>query len=227
MSSKGSRSRDTGEARAVGRRGLPINLLASVMTVVSAVLLKWDIGDMLWGLWACSLWVGYVYVIVGIFSSVYRENHEPPRGSIGDGLKMLVFFTIHFGMFHFVYSVFLNKFFPLIIVKSGVPNIFLTAAVTLRSYWPLILATFVSRFSDLPFSGIRLEQKAVVSSKPYKNVIRMHLFILVFLGLDATGVPHPAIYPVILLYFIPWGSLWREFKRKSAKEDVRDLAAGD
>ena len=35
----------------------------------------------------------------------------PSTGAIGQ-MGLLAFFTVHFGMFHFVHSVFLNLFFP-------------------------------------------------------------------------------------------------------------------
>ncbi|MFM1850517.1 MAG: hypothetical protein RIS54_201 [Verrucomicrobiota bacterium] len=43
-------------------------------------------------------------------------------GVIGAGvLSTLVFFTFHFGMFHFVHSVFLNHFFPIVKWNDGFP----------------------------------------------------------------------------------------------------------
>ena len=38
------------------------------------------------------------------------------RAGIVGGLFLLAFFTVHFGLFHFVHSMFVNQFFP---IESG------------------------------------------------------------------------------------------------------------
>lgn len=202
---------------AIHKRELAIDLLAFLVTLTSAILLKWQTKDIVWGLWACSLWLGFVYILIGIFQSVYPPGGKEPRGSPGAGLSILVFFTFHFGMFHYVHSVFLNKIFPLIEVDGGIPSLFRTAAVTMRAYWLLILATIVSRYPEFPFDGIPLNRKAAVSSRPYKNVIRMHILIFVFAGLKALGMSGLAIYPVLLFYFVPWNRLLRQFRDRTAE----------
>ena len=203
-------------AERVSKRDLLIDLLAFAVTLVSAILLKWKTKDIVWGLWACSLCVGYAYIVVGITASVYHAKDMPRVIVAGGGLFLLGFFTFHFGMFHYVHSVFLNMFFPLAEGGKSFPNIFATLSAALGSYWLLVLATFVSRYSDFPFSGLEFGKKKDLFKKPYANVIRMHLLIFIFAGLHAAGLADLGIYPVLLFYFVPWGKLRREFRSRSA-----------
>jgi len=208
---------DSDSTRAVGRNDLIIDLLAFVATVLCAILLQWRTKDIVWGLWACSLCVGYAYIVVGISASVYHAKDMPRLILAGGGLLLLGFFTFHFGMFHFVHSVFLNMFFPLVEGERTFPNIFAALSVALRSYWPLVLATFASRHSDFPFSGVEFGKKKDLFKKPYANVIRMHLLIFIFAGLHGAGMADLGIYPVLLFYFVPWAKLRRLYRNRSAK----------
>lgn len=209
--------------RTAGRRDLLIDLLAFVAMLICVILLDWKTKDMVWGLWACSLCVGYTYIVVGISASVYHAKGMSRLVVAGGGLLLLGFFTFHFGMFHFVHSVFLNMFFPLVEGEKSFPNIFATLGVALRSYWPLVLATFASRYSDFPFMGVDFGKKKDIFKKPYANVIRMHLLIFIFAGLHAAGMADLGIYPVLLFYFVPWAKLRRLYRSRSAKK----TSAGD
>lgn len=54
----------------------------------------WRTGDLVWSLWLSSL-------VIGIASLV-----------LGAKVSAVPFFTVHFGLFHFVHSVFLLALFP-------------------------------------------------------------------------------------------------------------------
>ena len=88
----------------------------------------WQTGDLIWSLWLSSLVVGYALIVWsltaplrdlrrGLAAETVQRTGLAPKlatfGVIGAGtLFGLVFFTVHFGGFHFVHSVFLNVFFP-------------------------------------------------------------------------------------------------------------------
>jgi hypothetical protein len=138
----------------------------------------------------------------------------------------LGFFTVHFGGFHFVHGLFLNSFFPLV---EGTPfgesiggtfafamGIVGTAA---RSFWPFILISAWSRLGDM--------KKALEPGReqnmflPYASVVKMHVLIFVFAGLSAAGMQSWALYPVLLLYFFPAGSMLRAIFGKKAETGIR------
>jgi hypothetical protein len=134
---------------------------------------------------------------------------------------MLAFFTVHFGMFHFGYSVFLNLFFPLLDQEamSGSirpANLFAILGAALRLSWPLVLMTVISRLRSFPFSGVDLSSKDAFMT-PYASVVKMHILIFVFAGLHAAGLSRLAIYPVLAFYFFPWGAFRHAMKQRARR----------
>lgn len=147
---------------------------------------------------------------------VYHDHpdHLWPGGALGGeagdrrvaalplvgGLFTLAFFTVHFGMFHFVHSAFLNGFFPVLDREPrGFPNGAVYWAV-LKSYWPFVLGAAVSERQNL-----RQAMEKTNPMGPYKNVIRMHLLIFFFAGAAALKLDSFIIYAVVLcVYFFPF-----------------------
>jgi len=132
----------------------------------------------------------------------------------------LGFFTVHFGGFHFVHGLFLNGFFPLV---EGTPfgesiggtfafgmGILQEAA---RRFWPFVLISAWSRLGDMKkaLEPGRREQGADGPNMllPYASVVKMHILIFVFAGLSSAGLETWALYPVLLFYFFPAGTMLR------------------
>jgi len=224
--------------------GAWVDLLTFAGGLATAWFAKWDSADLVWSLWLSSLVVGYA-LIVWTLSSTLREFganvvDDPYRGTawmrgglvIGVGFLFgLVFFTVHFGGFHFVHSAFLAKFFPLTPSPpnaNGFPN-FADYAEVFRRYWiflPLAFlaerGAFVSRSTaiidvSVTREAIARRKRAATSTgmiAPYKNVMRMHLLIFFFAAAHFAGLENFAIYAVVYAaYFFPW----RIFRRKTTE----------
>ena len=93
------------------------DLLALIYSLILAWFLHWSVKDLVWGLWLSSLLVGFTTIVLVVLGPVAKEVRRetgigPQIASVAGGLFALAFFTVHFGMFHFVHSVFLNLFFP-------------------------------------------------------------------------------------------------------------------
>jgi hypothetical protein len=132
----------------------------------------------------------------------------------------IVFYTVHFGAFHLVHSLFVNYFFP---VQEGSARGFptmTTYADVLRRYWvfvPLALLAERAAFRPKPAApaDAAVTPEAIARRKraawdaplfaPYKNVIRLHLLIFFFAAAYflhlATFVVYAVVYAV---YFFPW-----------------------
>lgn len=199
-------------ARADGQESSPViwDLLALLFVLGLAWFNQWEARDLIWSLWLSSLVVGYATIVISIYGSVSgRAAPDGPMRAAGylpvwmrlaGGLFMLAFFTVHFGAFHFVHSVFLNMFFPVGATVSGRPE---PAAATywlvLTSYWPFVLATAVAERGQLWRASRKMDM-----AQPYKNVIRMHLLLFFFAGAAALKFDSFLIYTVVLLvYFFP------------------------
>ncbi|MCK4512311.1 hypothetical protein KAW64_11260, partial [bacterium] len=79
-------------------------------------------------------------------------------------------------------------------------------------FWPLIVASFLSRLSDI-FPGSPAPSGKDSFAAPYANVIRMHLLIFVFAGLHMADLSRLAILPVLAAYFFPWKAVFRRSRQ--------------
>jgi len=188
---------------AVGSRDLALDLFAFAGTVACATIFRWEARDVIWGLWISSLTVGYATIVSNVVRGVRGVLGGYRALAILGGLGALAFFTFHFGMFHFVHAVFLNGFFPLVKSGEGALNLPSIVATSIASFWPLIVASFLSRLSDI-FPGSPAPSGKDSFAAPYANVIRMHLLIFVFAGLHMADLSRLAIIPVLAAYFFPW-----------------------
>lgn len=203
----------------------------------------WQTTDLVWSLWLSSLCVGYAVLVVTIFRPVVEIVTASAKGLatgatgtagavlvdtlvLGGGLFTLAFFTVHFGGFHFVHSMFLNSFFPV----TGQPlrgfHPWPVYAEVFRRYWPFVAvaviaerAAFRAPAKSPPDTAVTAEaiarRKAQAANSglmaPYKNVIRMHLLIFFFAFAHFARLEGFAVYAIVyLVYFFPWRLLRRE-----------------
>lgn len=216
----------------------------------------WSTTDLVWSLWLSSLVVGYatiVWTIVRPALAIGRGLSDPavwtdpsaPRmphvagaavvGVVG-GLMLLAFFTVHFGMFHYVHSQFLLSFFP--IEGSGAgsatagPSTYLEVA---RRYWaflPMAIVAeragfakvapaagrVVSAMGDARARATAMRARASGFVAPYANVVRLHLLIFFFAAVHLAGLESFAVYSVVYaVYFFPWRLLRRGDASMSAE----------
>ena len=124
------------------------------------------------------------------------------------GIFMIAFFTIHFGGFHFVHSIFLNGFFPLLDDQPFGKTPAQTAVlfsdfiqISLKTYWPFIIASAASSF-DVVINALQGKRHDFML-EPYKNVVKMHLMIFIIAFAGAAGLHHYVLYAALFLYFFP------------------------
>ncbi|PKO13104.1 MAG: hypothetical protein CVU39_20900 [Chloroflexi bacterium HGW-Chloroflexi-10] len=211
-------------------------LLSFLLTLILADAQQWNATDLVWSLWISSLVLGFLYLFSSIAgnmlsSAVSKSDAVSDRvmsamgageglrraGIVVGGLFMLVFFSIHFGMFHFVHSVFLNMFFPLVEEQnSAFPNVFQFIQICLVRYWPIVLFSGVTQLSN--FLNVINAPNRNDLSMPYKNVIKMHISIFVFAGLSGAGMSNFALPYLLILYFFPFGALFQLLKKPKQEQ---------
>jgi hypothetical protein len=209
---------------------------------------KWTSGDLVWSLWLASLVVGYATILWTIFRPViaivrgaWRDRalrvQLSPQATVlpavagvlvllVGGLFVLTFFTVHFGMFHFVHSQFLAGFFPIDTgrsVERGMVGLSTYAEVARRYWWFLPSAFLAERSAFLRESPAAVEAGVVTFAPtlgrkaadknafgsgmmaPYRNVVRMHLLIFFFAFAYFARLDSFAVYAVVYaVYFFPW-----------------------
>jgi hypothetical protein len=193
---------------------------------------RWATTDLVWSLWLSSLVVGYATIVWSLAAPVIGLVRE---GSTGDavgravgGLFLLAFFTVHFGMFHLVHSLFLNALFPVGPKAPGLASLALYAEVVQRYWWFVPLAALSERESFRlpalppapPKGAVTAEAIAARKARgaamgggammsPYKNVVRLHLLIFFFVGAHFAKLDSFLVYAVVYaVYFFPWRLLF-------------------
>ena len=200
-----------------------LGLFSFLATLMLALAQQWQTTDLVWSLWISSLVLGYGYLLTGIISRALRgvngmegswgkamhtlgssEEISWPLVVLG-ALFMIAFFSVHFLMFHFVHSVFLNLFFPLYGGETDFPQFLLTIRICIVRYWPVVLFSAATQLTN--FFQVAESSDANFLSMPYRNVVKMHISIFVFAGLSFVHISSLALYYVLILYFFPFGSL--------------------
>ena len=147
------------------------------------------------------------------------------------GLFLLAFFTVHFGGFHFVHSVFLRLFFPLEPRAPMVtPDWSFYLEVFRRYAWFLPAAALAERAAfrlepaEEPPDDLAVTPEAIAARKarnarrggmtclmaPYRNVVRLHLLIFFFAAAHFARIENFLVYAVVYaVYFFPWRVLRR------------------
>ena len=206
-----------------GWRTIWLDILAFALWLSLAWQLQWRTTDLVWSLWLSSLLVGYAMIFWSIFGPVLRiMTAGMGRGApvvqevalsavvLTGGLFMLMFFTVHFGGFHYVHSMFLNSFFP---VTPGLEFPSKAAYFAIfRKYWLfVILAALSERHAFRSWSGSPAtpgtpkSAESMGMTEPYKNVIRMHLLIFFFFFAKIVHLENAWVYIVVYaVYFFPW-----------------------
>ena len=211
---------------------LIISLLSFFVIFLLARVENWTAGNMVWSLWITSLTIGYGYLVTGLISEAITKKINLDHG-MGDrlfpgpdnsGIKnslfiigisvQLIFFTVHFGVFHFIYGIFLNEFFP-ILGRSfeRISDFLFFITNSLRNYWPVVL---FSLFASLrKFQRISTQKEANYQKKAYTNVIKIHLSIFLFAGFSFSGLEKWVLPLILFLYFFPFSALIEFIKRKN------------
>jgi len=211
------------------------SLISFFIILILATLQEWRINELVWSLWISSLSLGYTFLISSIVAKAihqgisltddeFPENKtktiQPLFGwiiAIVGGIFTIVFFTVHFGMFHFVHGIFLNLFFPLLEVSQGdIPNFLVLIKTCLTSFWPVILFSMLMQIKN--FQQIILSPGKDLIALPYKNVVKMHISILLFAFLSMAKINDIFLPYLLILYFFPFQAVLNYLKARKTNQ---------
>jgi len=187
--------------------------------IVLAYMLGWKAHDLVWSLWLSSLLVGYSIIVVQLIRRArFRYQRQPMMlRVIQETLFTLIFFSLHFGLFHFVQGLILNQFFPLV-ERDDFP--LAAMPVLLTAYWPFLIAAFIlSRPALVMPTGQVIQRKSFNPSISYRNVIRMH-FLIIALAITKTFALSPLLL-YVLVYAVFFFPLERLFKKRRRRRSPR------
>ena len=189
---------------------------------------NWAAADIAWSMWLASLVVGYGYIVFVIFiaNPVARQLSKPiaPEkglltvriGALLIGLASLGFFTVHFGMFHYVHAMLLDGFLPMSDPDTEEMlsvNIAALTSEAVRRYWPFVLAAGISQ-AGIFVAAWRDEVKDKMLA-PYKAVMKNHLVIMALGFLTIVTPQLNALVFLLMIYFFPWADAWAFARREN------------
>ncbi len=189
-------------------RALLISLLYFAYALWLAWYQGWQARDIVWSMWVASLVGGYLYILLSIVISCFSSLGRQAGLGIGRALFLLLFFTVHFGGFHWIHGQITQDFFPLAEHELGFAGMLETVAT---QYWPFVLVALLNLWPQFN----NLWQRAGTApefSQPYKAVIRNHLMIFLVAFLDQFTASPMLLYPLLILYFFPFAE-WLAWRR--------------
>ncbi|MBU0649417.1 hypothetical protein KJ969_04985 [Patescibacteria group bacterium] len=165
-------------------------ILANLATIVLAVAQGWNFSTLIWSYWLQSLIIGLFqfFKILDLkqFSAKgFKINNRPAKPTPGTKYFTAVFFVIHFGGFHFVYSVFLASSAR----QAEWGSILLVSAVFLANH---LFSYFRNREEDRQ----KIKNIGTMLFFPYARIIPMHLTIL--FGFFLIGGPISLVFFLLL-----------------------------
>ncbi len=191
--------------------------------------------DLFWSLWITSLVSGYYFLLAGILPKINRTELESRKAELGEpvfGSKclsnsifffqaievviQLIFFTIHFGLFHFLLSLFLNEFFPLINHPSHlISNFFYFIQISMSNYWLVVLISLIG--SLYWFQKIFLQEDQTHYTRAYSNVIKIIFGFILFSIIGWIDSSRIGLAVLFVFYYFPVSIIWEFSKRLRLK----------
>ncbi len=183
-------------------------LQAFALTVVIALVMRWEAGDLMWGIWAASTAVGYVYGVL-----IIVKNPEEVDAGDGTDVKRLFiilgFFTTVFGIFYYGLGMFLGMLFPVTSLEGL--GLFFAPIKAFGWYWVVVATTFYSRW-PLLMSATQPSDRKDRLFDLFINAGQMMALIFLLMFMISAGLMRLAVYPVLILYFLPPQILHEKFK---------------
>jgi len=177
----------------------------------------WQAADVAWSMWITSLITGLLYIYVTAFTGKLTLKHKKTKSSakLTASIFMAVFFTFHFGFFHFVHSEFMRGFFPLDALAEG--SSFITLIITTISlYYGFILVGILRMMPQL-LGGEGGNAVEINIATPYAFVIRNHIMIILLGGLTHFVDSQYIVYLVIAFYFFPFDTIFKKNDRSETQ----------
>lgn len=151
-------------------------IFSNLVALVVAVLDQWSLIDLLWVYWSQSVVIG-IFAVVKMMDAqgfTLQEGKKASQVIFSTMIKsgFALFFCIHYGMFHFVYFIFLLVFSS----EAGVQS----------PLWILIGASLFfanhlfSFYTNRKHDRATLKDVGRIFARPYARILPMHLTIIFF-----------------------------------------------
>ena len=175
---------------------------ANLLTVFFALQQNWSILDILFIYWSQSVIIGFfnffkILSLKNYSVKGFKMNGRTPPANRATKIQVALFFSFHYGFFHFGYLIFLLSFLggdPRSALGDSIPYILLA-----------ILTFFINHLISFWTSRSELEDGRNIGTlmfRPYARIIPMHLIIIIFGAVLSSGNISATKYFFILLVFL-------------------------
>jgi hypothetical protein len=170
-------------------------LLSNLLTLIVAILFHWSILTLLWGYWLQSISIGLFTVI----KLLMFGNHNKHQKTFLTTVRDSIFFSVHYGIFHVVYLIFLYFF-----STKGISDFHFQQPDYIGIAFIGVLFFMNHLYSFL--KNYVLEKKRIGSStnqiflEHYKRIFPMHL-IIIAAGFFSAMVPS-AETPLLIVFLL-------------------------
>ncbi len=202
-----------------------VDILAFASSLLLAFLLGWSSKDLLWGLWLTSFMGGISYTTwclvirkLLIKESAWKRIFPALAGLIG-----VAFFSLHFGMFHYVYASMLDLPWPLRsdpgrvylgkLTWRGVSDFpfFETLWLAVQNYWMLAFINIGRDHENL----FRVDAK-FDSGQAYLKVLKLHFVMILMVFLNFLGLESFALFLIFFFILYAPPAVWKTLFPKLA-----------
>ena len=150
-------------------------LVSNIITLILALIQKWDISDVMWVYWGQSVIIGFfnwkrIRSLKQFSTDGLMMNNQPVVASKVAQRQIALFFALHYGVFHLAYLTFLIQF------KSS-----LSSDAWIWISGCIVMFFFNHRFSyqyNLERDLRRVPNIGTIMMFPYARILPMHLTLI-------------------------------------------------
>lgn len=148
-------------------------LISNIFVIALALYQGWNIGEIMWVYWFQSVIIGLfhflrIWKLENFSVKDVTINGAPATDAKGTKYFFAGFFALHYGLFHFVYMIFLITVFS---NGSSFKNILIGAAAFFINH-------LVSFYNHIQADKLREPNIGLLMFYPYARIIPMHLTII-------------------------------------------------
>lgn len=151
-------------------------VISNLVTIIFAVYEKWSLSEIMWIYWGQSVIIGYfnyrrIMDLRQFSTDGFEINNKPAKPTRATKVATANFFALHYGLFHFVYLVFLFKYKD---SKSSNSILFIIMGIVIFLYNHRF-SYFHNKARDMN----RVPNIGTIMFFPYLRIIPMHITIII------------------------------------------------